>query len=996
MAGSLGTLTLDLIAKIGGFTGPMDQAGRMAKKASKEMTEAANQAASAWSALGPIAAGAVAAFSVSSIFGQFITETRNAEQEQAQLSAALRSTGESAGFNRDQLNEMADAMQRATTFSGGDINQAQTTLLAFTGIVGTQFNRALQSAADMATRTGSTVKAAAEIIGRALDVPSQGLTALSKQGFRFTDEQKKLAVALESTGDVAGAQQIILKALEESYGGAAKAARDTFGGSLDALQNTISGLLTGEGSLGGATDAINALNDALSAPEAKEALNLVAKAAVVLAGVLTVRLAAAAVSTAASFVLAQVETIRYQAALARMAGVSTAAATGLATLSASARAASAAMTLLGGPVGVLIAAGAALTYFVTKTDSARQSLVDIGKPLDEVIEKFKQLGRDQKAAQLSEYTADFEQATKDQADAYSNLMRQVNRDLGSSLFPRLKAEFDEAYSAGLPLSSVIEDLARRFQLKPEVLAAWVKQAGAVADAGEKAGYAADLVKRLTDEFNSNAAAASSSATAVVEKSKVYTEMSKKIQEQILLAGKRTEADKLAARIKAGLVEGLKEGEGELLIADQKRADAAIKAAEATKKAEDSAKASAKSAAEALIKRGVDAEENYRRQIELINESANKQNKATEVAKLAFELESGKLKGVSADRQKVLKDLAAELDAKIKLQKQNENDIKLAAFSANLKDSNTIVRQGFELELSGAGSGDRLKERLKADLEIQQDYAKQSSELFKQLNAGDISQELYDKETEMLSEALAERMVLQQDYYNQLDADQGNWMDGMGDAWNNYLDQSRDISGQTKTLFTEAFSGMNDALYNFVTTGKLSFSDLAATAASSVLRMLIQWGTAQVAMAALNAFTSTAAIPVVGPLAAPAAAASAMGSAGSFMSMISSVAGMAHDGIDSIPEDGTWFLQKGERVTTAETSAKLDRTLDQVAQKGGPGGNNIAIHNYAPAQVETRQEGDQLKIFIREAKRAIAGDLANGNGEITRVLTGGYGMRRVPR
>ena len=106
--------------------------------------------------------------------------------------------------------------------------------------------------------------------------------------------------------------------------------------------------------------------------------------------------------------------------------------------------------------------------------------------------------------------------------------------------------------------------------------------------------------------------------------------------------------------------------------------------------------------------------------------------------------------------------------------------------------------------------------------------------------------------------------------------------------------------------------------------------------------------------------------------------------------------MAHDGIDSIPEDGTWFLQKGERVTTAETSAKLDRTLDQVAQKGGPGGNNIAIHNYAPAQVETRQEGDQLKIFIREAKRAIAGDLANGNGEITRVLTGGYGMRRTPR
>lgn len=224
MAGSLGTLTLDLIAKIGGFTGPMDQAGRAAKKSSKEIADAANQAATAWSALGTVAAGAVAGFSVASIFGRFVTETKNAEKEQAQLGAVLRSTGQSAGFNRDQLNSMADAMQKASTFSGGDINQAQTTLLAFTGIVGNQFNRALQSAADMAARTGVTVKDAAETIGRALDVPSQGLTSLSKQGFRFTEEQKKLATALESTGDVAGAQQIILKSLEESYGGAAAAA----------------------------------------------------------------------------------------------------------------------------------------------------------------------------------------------------------------------------------------------------------------------------------------------------------------------------------------------------------------------------------------------------------------------------------------------------------------------------------------------------------------------------------------------------------------------------------------------------------------------------------------------------------------------------------------------------------------------------------------------------------------------------------------------------
>lgn len=289
----------------------------------------------------------------------------------------------------------------------------------------------------------------------------------------------------------------------------------------------------------------------------------------------------------------------------------------------------------------------------------------------------------------------------------------------------------------------------------------------------------------------------------------------------------------------------------------------------------------------IRKRAVNASEGYERQIALINSGGG--DAATEVSKLRFEIESGKLKDLNALEQAHLLNLAGELDAKIKLKKQNEEELQLATLAANLKGNNTIVRQGFEMELAGAGSGDKLKERLKEDLAIQQDY------------------------------------------YNQLDEAQGDWMAGVGDAWSNYLDQSRDISGQTKDLFSDAFSGMNDALYNFVTTGKLSFSDMAATFASTALKMLIQWGTAQVAMAALNAFTSTAAIPLVGPFAAPAAAASALGSAGSFMGMISSVAGMAHDGIDLVPQDGTWLLQKGERVTTAETSAKLDRTLEQVSR-----------------------------------------------------------------
>ncbi len=393
-------------------------------------------------------------------------------------------------------------------------------------------------------------------------------------------------------------------------------------------------------------------------------------------------------------------------------------------------------------------------------------------------------------------------------------------------------------------------------------------------------------------------------------------------------------------------------------------DAIAAAAAAAKKAASDAAAAAKKIQESFSS----TETDLQRQIELINTTTDKRKDATEVAKLQFEFESGKLAGLSDQHKERLKGLAEELDKRKELKQANEDAAKLAAFGANLKDSNQTIKQGYEIELAGAGSGDKLKERLKADLEIQQEHDRQVADLFAQRNAGDISQELYDKETEMLGEALAERMVIQQDYYNQQDEAQSNWMAGVGDAWNNYVDQARDISGQTKDMFTSAFSGMNDALYNFVTTGKLSFSSLAATFAETALRMLIQWGTAQVAMAALNAFTSTAAIPIVGPLAAPAAAASALGSAGSFMSVISSVAGMAHDGIDSVPEDGTWLLQKGERVTTAETSAKLDRTLDSIGSNKGPTsfGNttvNLIEDASRAGQQRTRLSDDQTQQVV---------------------------------
>src|SRR5690606_24107807 len=107
--------------------------------------------------------------------------------------------------------------------------------------------------------------------------------------------------------------------------------------------------------------------------------------------------------------------------------------------------------------------------------------------------------------------------------------------------------------------------------------------------------------------------------------------------------------------------------------------------------------------------------------------------------------------------------------------------------------------------------------------------------------------------------------------------------------------------------------------------------------------------AGVMQAGINAFASTAAIPIVGPLMAPAAMTAAIAATSPMAAAASTFAmmGMAHDGIDSIPKTGTWLLEKGERVTTAETSAKLDATLARVNQsmdrEGGGGGQPPVVN-----------------------------------------------------
>ncbi|MDV5099579.1 phage tail tape measure protein [Pseudomonas sp. LSJ-87] len=437
-------------------------------------------------------------------------------------------------------------------------------------------------------------------------------------------------------------------------------------------------------------------------------------------------------------------------------------------------------------------------------------------------------------------------------------------------------------------------------------------------------------------------------------------------------------------------------------------------------AQKTAAKAAEAAAKKLNQSFETTEENYQRQIALINTEVDKRKDATEVAKLQFELESGKLSGLSVQQQDRLKGLAAELDQLKKIKQENEDAKKLAAFRANVGEDYQTARSGFDQDLSGAGRGDKYKERLKERLAIEEDFNRRQRELVLQRNSGDISAELYDQETEVLSEALAARLVLQQDYYNQVDEAQSNWMDGVTSAWENFADAATNYSamaadattsilgsakGELSSFLSDVATGSEDAgdaLMDMITGfGKAFVGALADMAAQWLVYQTVQLlvgkttqSTAGMAMvanaqatafqASLAAFASTAAIPIVGPAAAPAAAAAAAAATAPMVAGVASTAlmGMAHDGIDSIPREGTWLLDGGERVLNPNQNRDLTQYLRNANDAGAGVGLRGGITIHAPVTVQAqpgmsdeaaRRQGEMMGQAFRQTIREVVNE-----------------------
>ncbi|MCU6525343.1 phage tail tape measure protein [Klebsiella quasipneumoniae] len=379
------------------------------------------------------------------------------------------------------------------------------------------------------------------------------------------------------------------------------------------------------------------------------------------------------------------------------------------------------------------------------------------------------------------------------------------------------------------------------------------------------------------------------------------------------------------------------------------------------------------------------EQSYLRQLALTDQLNGKTKEATELEKLRFDISSGKLSGITQAQRLRLEGLASEIDKYKILEKYyNLQQELLTPEERLLEITKERIKLLKEAKESGLAKPDDYSKAAKAIANnafetapefsgIDPLFGDQSGELRKVDNAQKELEDWYSTQLNLLAEYRqsqsdlndewdAKELALKKKHDESLQAlnDQRNqlMLSSISDGLGSMVDLTKEAVGEQSAIYKAAFVAQK-----------------AVAIAQSIIA--IQQG---IAMASANPFPYNL-----------AAMASVAAATAGIVSNISAV-GMAHDGIDAVPETGTWLLQKGERVTTAATSAKLDATLDRVANQSTGGGTIYSPTITIPIN---GNPSDATLALVRKAAdegaergyRKAVNSVASGQGDLHKALMG---------
>ena len=674
------------------------------------------------------------------------------------------------------------------------------------------------------------------------------------------------------------------------------------------------------------------------------------------------------------------------------------------------RAGSSLLGVLGGPLGLAMTALAVGTAFFSMRDganSAKKPIEELQLPVDQLIAKYKELDK----ARQGNIRAGLDAEIKVNVKAVNSDVSEIKNILSdkltelipsfdySSMLPYLSPENEKAIAKYINQIEVLKNKVIEGEITSKEFGEGINEAGiSLINATGGGEQFTNLLNTITGSLLQNIAALAETKIKIDATKKASEETAgglKKLdladfpnlgyQLRILNQDLETNSQKTGLSAEqVYILAGLQKAAGNAALAHSEDLIALVTNQELSAEMSDELAEKLKEYIEKLRKSYQEQEKLkrssldknptnlYQSQLGKLNDQINAYKDITELQKIRRQLAEGELKVLSGEQKKALENKAIEID---QLNAQKEYKSILDSMRSPTEQQFDTYKQQLEVLEKGNFS---LKEREELldkmnkkaaesapTFSYQNSYSGLGSDL---INVAEDEKRLKDWKEQQLkvqSDLLKEKKITQEEYVKAIIRIEDEM----------YRKQS-DIQGAFVLASIGTFSSLTGSIADM-------FKETAGESSAAYKVMFLASKASAIAQATISTFVAANKARELGMPYGEIAANVVMGLGMANVGMIAAqtLTGMAHSGIDNIPREGTWLLDKGERVVDARTNADLKNFLDTSKSSGGSITVNVPV-NVGGGDI-SEEDGKEIGIMIKQSVLSILDEQMRPGGKLNR-------------
>lgn len=674
------------------------------------------------------------------------------------------------------------------------------------------------------------------------------------------------------------------------------------------------------------------------------------------------------------------------------------------------RAGSSLLGVLGGPLGLAMTALAVGTAFFSMRDganSAKKPIEELQLPVDQLIAKYKELDK----ARQGNIRAGLDAEIKVNVKAVNSDVSEIKNILSdkltelipsfdySSMLPYLSPENEKAIAKYINQIEVLKNKVIEGEITSKEFGEGINEAGiSLINATGGGEQFTNLLNTITGSLLQNIAALAETKIKIDATKKASEETAGGLKKldladfpnlgyQLRTLNQELETNSKKTGLSAEqvyILAGLQKAAGNAALAHSEDLIALVTNQELSAEMSAQLAGKLKEYIEKLRKSYQEQEKLkhssldqnptnlYQSQLGKLNDQINAYKDITELQKIRRQLAEGELKVLSGEQKKALESKAIEID---QLNAQKEYKSILDSMRSPTEQQFDSYKQNLSvLEKSNVSLKER-EELLKKmnqkmiqsapTLSIQNSYNGPGSELIKVAEDEKNLRDWKEQQIAIQRDLLKEKLINQQEY-----------ADAVLSIEETMQNKQQELQSAYKMAALSTFSTLTGSIADM-------FKQTAGESSAAYKVMFLASRAAAIAQATISTLVAANKARELGEPMGEIAAATVMGLGMANVGLIASqtISGMAHSGIDNIPREGTWLLDKGERVVDARTNADLKNFLNTSKSSGGSITVNVPV-NVGGGDI-SEEDGKEIGIMIKQSVLSILDDQMRPGGKLNR-------------